>query len=148
MKRTIKRLSRVALVGSFLAVGLLAGPMHPSGAHAQWGNCFDDPVVFLSDGSIVDLSTTISAPASAVQSINYTLHVAPGLTVTRIVYPGPNLPYAENFTLANDATPGHFGSETVATVSSSVRVTAILASPSGGIAWTSGLSGQTLVVNL
>lgn len=148
MKRTVKRLSRVALVGSFLAVGLLAGPMRPSAAHAIWGNCFDDPIVMLSDGTLVDLSTTISAPASTVQSINYTLHVAPGLTVKNIVYTGPNLPYAENFALVNDGTPGHVRSETVAMVSSTVPVTAILAMPSGGIAFAAGLSGQTLVVNL
>ncbi len=148
MTRVMGRMCRFLVLGTALTGGLLLGPLHPLGAHAQWGNCLDDPIVFLSDGTVIDLSTVVYAPAASVQSIAYTLHVAPGLTVNRLIVTGGTLPYVETFTLVNDAAAGHVQSEMVASTASHVRVTTATLVSTGTIGWATGLSGQTLIVAL
>jgi hypothetical protein len=142
--------ARLIVGGSLLVAGLMRGPLLPMGAHAQWGNCLDDPKVWLSDGTEVDLSTTIAAPQTAVLAVSYVLHIGPGLTVNHVVYAPGNSPYAESLTVVNDAAPGHVRSETTALVlwlaTAGVQATTAIKQGASGTA--SGTAGQDLVVAL
>ena len=90
MNRLFGRSRRLVLGASLLIAGLLAVTVAPGGAHAQWGTCYDDPVVFLDNGAIVFLGATFRGDSSSVSAINYVLNVPAGVSVTRVVYIGPN----------------------------------------------------------
>jgi len=83
------RSPRRALLGpAVLAAGLLAGALTPRAAHAMAGVAAD-PLVTLSNGIVLDMSTTIYDPAGLpdVQHVSYTLHLPKGVAVTRVSYP-------------------------------------------------------------
>ena len=90
MNRLFGRSRRLVLGASLLLAGLLAVTVAPGGAHAQWGTCYDDPAVFLDNGATVFLGATFQGDSSSVSAINYVLHVPAGVSVTRVVYFGPN----------------------------------------------------------
>ena len=64
---------RNALTGCALTIGLLAGGLAPGQAHAQWGYCYDDPMLWLSNGHKLDAGTsTQDAAGPLLVSISYT----------------------------------------------------------------------------
>ncbi len=90
MNRLFGRSRRLVLGASLLLAGLLAVTVAPGGAHAQWGTCYDDPAVFLDNGATVFLGATFRGASSSVSAVNYVLHVPAGVSVTKVVYFGPN----------------------------------------------------------
>jgi hypothetical protein len=59
-RSTLKKVL-VLIAASGLA---MTASLHP--AHAQWGNCLDDPQVYLSGGGVADLGLHITTDASSV----------------------------------------------------------------------------------
>jgi hypothetical protein len=68
-----------------LSAGLLAlfSRMAPA-THAAIGGCRSDPVVILSNGNTLHLSTVINDTATDVQQVNYTLHAPVGTWITGV----------------------------------------------------------------
>ena len=84
MTRSLFRSPRRALFGLAVpAAGLLAGALTPRAAHAMAGVAAD-PLVTLSNGIVLDMSTTIYDPAGLpdVQHVSYTLHLPKGVAVS------------------------------------------------------------------
>jgi hypothetical protein len=77
---------RRPLAAAVLAVGLLATPMAASGAFAHLSVCRHDPVVFLSNGNMLDLTATIGDDEQNIQQIVYTIHIPRGTSVTGVQY--------------------------------------------------------------
>jgi len=78
-----------AVLGATLfGVGLLASMLAsaPRPAHAAV-SCRVDPIVTLSNGSIMHLGATIADNASDVKSVSYTLHAPVGTHLVSLVYP-------------------------------------------------------------
>lgn len=76
-------------VAALLVAASLVSPLFAPQAHAIIGGCRGDPVVTLSNGTVVDLTTTVDDTLSDVRQIAYTLHVPPGVFAVAVVSLGP-----------------------------------------------------------
>lgn len=146
----MRGVSRSLLRVSMVVTGLLIALLHPLGAQAHWGNCLDDPKIWLSDGTKLDLVTTIGAPQGEVLSVNYVLHVAPGVTVDHVVDTRNNRPYVETLTVLNDAAAGHVSTETTVLMLApgGTTVQAAASINQGASGSTLGTDGQDLLILL
>ncbi len=81
---TPPRLARPVRIAALLTTGLLVSPLLAPQAHAIIGGCGGDPIVVLSNGTTLDLSTTATTDASTVSQIAYTLHVPAGTQVVSV----------------------------------------------------------------
>jgi hypothetical protein len=85
----------------------------PHSVHAAISGCRSDPKVYLSDGSIVQLSATIEAPPGQVKQVDYTVHVPAGASVNHVVYTGGNLKGKEVLSVVADDAPVTYDTDTV-----------------------------------
>jgi len=88
-----------------LLASLLGAPHH---AHAAAG-CRSDPIVVLSNGTILDLSAVIGADVSTVTRISYTLHAPAGTSVVKVISTDGDVQYKEQFALRTDNPTGGYG---------------------------------------
>jgi hypothetical protein len=109
----------VLLLGLFVS-----SPFVPTAAAAFKG-CRSDPVVVLSDGTILDIQAEIGTDISSVREIHYTVHAPPGVQlIAAIRTPLLGFEGKETFTYIADANPREYVTETlVHTVDSPVPVT-------------------------
>src|ERR1700712_918614 len=98
----LRRLLSILLV--CLGIGLATGA--PS-AFAAVGGCRADPKVWLSNGAKVTMSASITADASAVKVVIYTVHVPRGVTMTSVVFTGGVLKDKERVVVVADRTSGY-----------------------------------------
>lgn len=113
----------------------------PSSSFAAISGCRGDPIVWLSNGQMVQMAAIAEAPAANVRRIVYTLHAPRGLSVSKIVYTGGALQSKEKVVFAADLDAGTYSTDTlVETKSRHVRVTAIthIGSQKSSLAGTSG----------
>ncbi len=106
---------RRALLGAALGAALLAGgPLtaaHP--AHAAYG-CRADPLVHLTNGTIIDVSAFIAADASAIQGITYVLHGPKDTTFSTVTWPTwDQFTAIETFQYIADQDPGLYRTDTL-----------------------------------
>ena len=80
--RTVRRGLFAVLV---LALGGL-GATRAQPAHADISVCRSDPVVLLSNGTVVDLTVVVNDAPSDIQRVGYVLHGPAGTQVVRVVY--------------------------------------------------------------
>ncbi|MDQ2743412.1 MAG: hypothetical protein M3Z66_14125 [Chloroflexota bacterium] len=111
MNRLFGRSRRLVLGASLLLAGLLAVTVAPGGAHAQWGTCYDDPAVYLDNGTTVYLGAAYFGDSTVVTAVNYTLHIPVGVSVTGVTYFGPNQ-NVETLNWAADNTAYTYDSDT------------------------------------
>ena len=115
----------ITLVG-FLLVGLaLSEPFAPI-SEAAVGGCRSDPIVILSDGTILDVSADIDTDVSNVREIHYVVHGPRGVKlVSRDQHTHARVQGKETFTYYDDAAPKQYITETlVQTTYNQVSVTA------------------------
>ncbi|MBX3052862.1 MAG: hypothetical protein KF753_15360 [Caldilineaceae bacterium] len=101
-------------VFAFSAILALILSIHPGSqvAQARFALCRSDPLVLLSDGTIIDISADIGALLFHVKEVHYTLHIPEGLEVV-LTISTPNWPTTvEHFTVYADNPPGVFTSTT------------------------------------
>ena len=89
--------------------------MAPS-ASARLRGCRADPIVTLSNGRVVRMTTELAVEADDVEMITYTLHVPAGTGVRNIAYTGGELAGKEKVFVEYDLAAGNYTTETVATV--------------------------------
>jgi hypothetical protein len=97
-------------VGVLLSVLVASVPV----SEAALDGCRSDPVIYLSDGSAIDLSANIGTSVTNVKAISYTVHVPAGLKM--ILYAAtPTLGFRgkESFALVNDSPAGHYSTDTL-----------------------------------
>jgi hypothetical protein len=130
-----------------LLVGALLSAVLAQKATAGLRACRADPIVWLSNGQVVQMIVQIAAPADDVRQITYTLHAPHGTTVTRIMYTGGALSSKEQVYLVSDMPHNQYAIDTLATVrGNGIPVTAT--SNLIGQSWPSatGVNGQHLTV--
>jgi len=112
-------------IAAAILIAVLA--LIPPSAYTAALRCRSDPVVVLSNGTLIDLSADVDALLWDIASVNYTLHVPQGLTAILIVRT-PNWPGTkETFRIVDDQPPNTFDSTTtVLTKRPGVGVTANL----------------------
>lgn len=147
------RRHRRVVAAPLLAAGLLATLPPPPLAHAELVGCRSDPVVTLSDGTVLDLSAQISDAVADVQQVVYTLHVPLGTRVVSLVSTDGALGLKESVRITADDLPTTYDTGTaVSTGTAGVAVTAtttvvpLLGPTVGGAA--SGKDQQTLPIHL
>jgi hypothetical protein len=124
-RRHLSCIHLITLVG-FLLIGLaLSEPFAPL-SEAAVGGCRSDPIVVLSDGTILDVSADIGTDVSNVREIHYVVHGPRGVRlVTAISTPTLGFRGKETFTYYADAAPKQYITETlVQTTYDHVSVTA------------------------
>jgi hypothetical protein len=115
----------VVLAGILLATLLVIGPLAPT-TEAAVSGCRADPLVLLSDGTILDVSVDIGTNVANVTEIRYVIHGPIGVKLVAALST-PTLGFAgrETFTYYGDARPGEYVTETqVRTSYDNVAVTA------------------------
>jgi hypothetical protein len=99
--------------------------MQAPAAYAALGACRSDPLVILSDGTILDVSAEIEVDVSKVETIEYVVHGPAGVSlVASISTPTLGFRGKETFTYIADASPDTYITDTfVTTRPEGVRVT-------------------------
>ncbi len=136
-RRMVRPLGGAAL----LSAGLLASPLLAPHAHAIIGGCGGDPIVVLSNGTILDLSTTANTEASTVRQIAYTLHAPAGTWMVSVTSLGVD----ETLSFRADNTPGAYATVTRvdASTSGAAVTTTTTAVPLLGVPSTGAATGTT-----
>lgn len=136
------------LIALIMAVTIFITLPTPKTALAALINCRSDPVVLLSNGTLLDVSADIGTLLFNVEEVHYTLHIPSGLSVV-LAISTPTWPTTvETFTVYADNPPGQFTTHTV--VHTAHPNTAVTANLLVNLTYrtTSGVSGQNLTVNI
>ena len=133
-----------------LNLGLLAAPLLLNSAHADIVLDRSMPIVFLSDGHRVHLTTTMYDAQSDITSVAYTVHVPAGVTVTRVLdTESPANSALDTVKVYTDSAPGQYdASVTVSTKTPGIASTLDVQIPSVGAGSASGTSGSSLYVHV
>jgi hypothetical protein len=124
MKRVIRH-PRLLVGVLALASTVLAVSMGSGSAFAGYTACQTDPTVVLSTGQTVTLWTTVNTDISNVQSINYVLHLPPGVSVVSVSY--DQYASLENFSSVNDQANKHAEADTTVNLNPSVPAAQVTA---------------------
>jgi len=99
----------------------------PAAVNARILSCRSDPVVILSNGTILDLSAEISTLLINVEEIHYELHIPVGVSAVAWIHTPAWLTSQETFTIIADQPPGVYEAYTIGrTRSGRATVTAYL----------------------
>ena len=145
----MKSLSAVLYKGfgalTLLMLALMVVSAATPTAEAAFDSCRTDPVLLLSDLSIMDVSASVGTSVSNLQSIKYTLHLPPGVSLlARLDVPTLGFRGKEFFTTVSDSQPGRVSTET--RIESSVANVDVIATSTYWLQVKSiaGYSGQNL----
>lgn len=111
---------------SFLLFGLTMSASFAPRAAASVGGCRSDPIVTLSDGTVLDVSADIDTDVANMREIHYVVHGPRGVKLL-LALSTPTLGFEgkETFTYYDDAAPKQYITETlVQTTNDRVSVTA------------------------
>jgi hypothetical protein len=119
-------LKRLITIASLFVFGLLIGGPLSTPSEAAVSGCRADPIVILSDGTILDVTADIGTSVSNVKGIHYVVHGPRGVRlISSISTPTLGFTGKETFTYYDDAPPKQYITETlVQTTHDHVRVTA------------------------
>jgi hypothetical protein len=107
-RSSIKHL--ITFVG-FLLIGLvMSGPLAPISEAAAAG-CRSDPIIILSDGTILDVTAEIGTDVSNVSEIHYAVHGPHNTKVLSISIPTLGYTGKETFTYYDDTAPKQYITE-------------------------------------
>jgi len=140
---------RPAILGlAFIMALVLSLFSQSQSAHARLAMCRSDPLVLLSDGTVLDISADVGALLWDVEEVHYTLHIPEGLHMVASVST-PNWPTTvERFDVFADNPPGVYTSTTtVYTREENTPVTANFLVNST-YRTLDGVSGQPLTVEI
>jgi hypothetical protein len=119
-------LKHTLVLSCLLLVGLLVSGILTPPTEAAVGGCRSDPLVLLSDGTILDVSVAIGTAVSNVTDIRYVIHGPQGVKlVSAIRTPTLGFTGKETFTYYDDASAHQYVTEAlVQTTYDHVNVTA------------------------
>lgn len=111
-------------------------------------SCRRDPIIWLSDGTRLQVVVTVETTADELQNILYTVHVPEDVTSTKIVYPGGTKAAIEEVVVVSDLAPRSYSIDTLVTTRTpgvAVVVDMMVESQRSSIA---GVSGEHIVADL
>ena len=139
-------LGRTLLLGVALYVSAgLSGNVRT--AEAGFDTCRGDPVVTLSDGTVMDVSVDVGTAATNVRSVLYRIHTPKGVALTSVTYtPLLDFQGKEYLVQIQDMRPGIYGTD--ATVWTSMKGVSVSQTTTGLVRYDtiSGYSGDILRV--
>jgi hypothetical protein len=109
---TTRPARRRALGAALLAAGLLATGTATPAAHAALVRCSSDPILVLSNGVQVQMTSSYQGDASTVTMITYTLHAPSGTTLKSVTYTGGLLAGKETVVLDADQSAHGYSMDT------------------------------------
>jgi len=104
--------SKMVRIGILFFLVLLLATLPVSTVSAALRTCRTDPIVLLSNGYGMSISSIVGTDVANVVMIRYTLHVPQGVTAKRVVYTGGALAGKETLTLVADQANGRYAVET------------------------------------
>ncbi|MBV9281166.1 MAG: hypothetical protein JOZ41_13880 [Chloroflexi bacterium] len=145
----IHRFRRVWLAATLFIGGLIACPFTAGKASADISVCITDPVVLLSNGTMVDITAMIADQAADVKHVAYTLDAPAGTSVVAVMHSPGSIATVESFQFRADNGPGRYDSTALVTTGASGVPVTLMAAGSGlGSGSATGTSGQSLAVHL
>lgn len=140
--------SRGLLIAGSLLLTLGVGIMRPGAVHAQVSICRTDPIVTLSNGDRIALSTTIGDGAADVEKVTYSLDGPVGTTVVAVRYFPDSVSKREHFAYHADLSWTGYIASTRVTTGRPADVTDTVVRNNGTPRFVLGDSSQTLTVVL
>jgi hypothetical protein len=148
----IKRFTNCLVILVMSTVALVSTSMIPIEAHASYSICRSDPALVLSNGTVLDLSASISTALSNVSSVTYVVHLPAGVRPLLVLNTDGLMGIKEHFVSYSDDSSGAYDTyTTVATVGGSTSVTAhalVVSLLSIGAPSVSGISGSPIHIHL
>lgn len=138
----------IRLLAIVLAFSVCVAVSAQKTAVASLISCRSDPLVILSNGTVLDISADIDTLLTNVEEVHYTLHIPTGLSVVAALST-PNWPTTvETFTVYADQSAGKYSTTT--TVETTTSNTAVTANFLVNLTYrtTSGFNGQALTVSI
>ena len=150
MFSNLRNIKKITLITVLMFTMLLV----VSQVSAAYISCRSDPIVFLSNNTIIQFAATLETSKDDVISIRYEVHVPVGVSAKRIVYVPVSMRSKETVVMVADQAPGHYWIATVAqtgTASVPTTVTArLVAASNTNLVYARqtvyGVSGQTLTI--
>jgi hypothetical protein len=145
-----KRLLRIR-PGLLVALTFLCLGLVPRGASAAYVSCQTDPVVVLSNGASVDLTLQVSADASLVRVVDFTVYAPRGTTITAVQALDGGLGHVERVRLVDDQPEGSYAADTYVVTSAhdvSVTASAQMSNPDVEPLTATGTERQHLTIQL
>lgn len=135
-------LTVMLLIAMFLVVAQV------SAAHML---CRSDPIVFLSNGTILRINAALETTVDDIVSVNYVIHAPANARIVKIIYAPSWAKEKEHVLLVNDQPANSYQIVTVAqTVTPNVATTITISKVSAGNGLdrkvASGITGQTIVI--
>lgn len=140
--------ARVAVAITALVANIAAAHLMGGRASADIGPCRTDPIVVLSNGTVVDLSATVMTGVSNVENVTYVLHAPVGTTVKHVTYTAGESNIETLRFYADDAANTYDTSTTVSLGAGSADVIAKTRVSSVGQGSAAGNSASALSVHL
>jgi hypothetical protein len=119
-------------------------------ASAAMTKCRTDPIFKLSNGMLLTITLDISTDAMNVRNVTYSLHVPPGVTVTKVTYTAGGIGTKEMYKVYPDSPAKTYTTDTVVTVQATGSI-AIIATTQLNSTYAksiAGYSGQHLIVTV
>src|SRR4051794_36341912 len=99
---------RRLLMGAILVAGLFSVFTQVGNVSAGSSVCRADPIAYLSNGLMVTMVTDLTVDVGQINRINYTVHLPPNVTVTRIAYDVGGIGVKETVIIMNDQSAGNY----------------------------------------
>jgi hypothetical protein len=108
MSRTLFHSPRWRIIAALsLLVGITLNAYLFLEASAAIRICRGDPIVWLSNGTRIGMTTSIATDASQVKMVTYTVHAPRGLALSKVVYTGGPLANKERVVVLFDRSSGY-----------------------------------------
>jgi hypothetical protein len=145
-----RRRGKGTLVANFfIALMLLVTFSATSQAYAARSICRTDPVVVLSDGTILEINAAIQTDISNIDHIDYVLHAPSGVKAVTIVYTDILPPINEKVILVNDSPSRTYSWATTIYTRSGEQVNATVNALFNVLTYRTadGVTGQPIVIS-
>ncbi len=145
-RRTFRALVTVVV----LLVLFVGSTLWAPAANAAFEGCRADPIVYLSDGSILIVTVDVGTDASNLSLLDYSIHAPRGVTMLGVDHDNPPGFVGEvRFSFDNDAKPNQIMTDTVVQVQSGKKIPVTATTERGGTSVSvSGVNGQHLKATL
>jgi hypothetical protein len=139
-------LSLVLVLATLLSVVFVG--LNANVAHAGLVSCRSDPLVVLSDGTVIDVSAEVDTLLWNVTEVHYTLHIPQGLKPILIVHTPAWLTSQETFSIYADNPPDEYESTTTVRTRNGQRGVIAHMLVNVGYGNASGFTGEELSIRL
>ncbi|MBI5030805.1 MAG: hypothetical protein HZB51_09780 [Chloroflexi bacterium] len=103
------------IVSGMMALALALLVSLPSTASAAFSSCRSDPIVYLSDGTVLVITVDIATSVTNVETVSYVVHGPKGVTLANVIHtPFPGFTGKEKFDYKDDAQLGQYVTDTTA----------------------------------